>query len=642
VNTLGFRTLVLGVIASALVLATAMLGWLAYTTVYERILLGFDSKLLGISGTVGALTDGAAHADFQRPHVLSRFAPGPAGSAWGWDTVRGTLVRVDLDRAAVVEHHPWPEEPRALLWLEAGERLLIQRADGALVDRSAPEAVLATAPAGESWVSDGERLYRWDGLQLFPEPIGLTVPPSAEESALEPGPTLEPSSTTVDASPTGEPVRLPEALSLLARDRLQGHWVGWSADTARLIAFDDTGRVLKSAVLSLGERTLAGLLAAGDQVWLASDELLRHDWTAESLNEDSEPGYYDPEHPFVAQHAPMYRSLRERVGLTFLYTEVYIGGDQIRYILDGSVGDSHSPPGYLDSVPDADIDALVRAQVEGTPFVSGIRQWEAWGLVKVSAAPILNPQGGIVALAGADVDIGVIRSKTRNALFAVLAVGALLLSISGLVSLWVAQSVTRPLRDIKNAALRIAAGQYGARLESAAAADDIGLLAGSLDRLSLRLREQAAASSASQSALLSGRLDEALRASLQRELPQPTRLRLPKIDGCVVLVRTPGPDETEADQALRAGMLRALVLQMLATGTVATESLLRNDPALQVVLDWTPSDSRLRWAARQPGLHIRGSDGSRWRLAPDEVQLAPDTAVCLANGEVLVERGSAS
>lgn len=630
-STLEFRSLVLAVIAGALVIATALLGWMAYDTVYARILAGFDRKLLGISGTVGALTDGDAHAAYQRPFVLEAFTAGPAGSAWAWDRTRAALVRVDLASAAALEEQVWPEPPQALVWLDAGERLLVQRADGALVDRQNPTEVLTTAVEPGHWLSDGTQLYRWDGVTLR----RWAMPPSAEPATAADGVTEAPADASVDLTP-------PRPLRLLARDRSAGHWVGFDPEARQLIAFDDTGRLLREAAVDPGEREVVGLAADGTAVHLAADELLRYDWQAQTLSEDQEPGYFDTTDPFYAAHVPMYRRLRERVGLTFLYTEVYIGGDQIRYVLDGSTGDSHSLPGYLDSVPEADIDAVVRAQVEGTPFVSGIRQWEAWGLVKVSAAPIRNRAGKVVALAGADVDIGVIRSKTRNALFAVLGVGALLLLLSGLVSLWVAQSITRPLRDIKNAALRIAAGQYGARLESTSA-DEIGRLAGSLDRLSLRLREHVEASSASQSALVSGRLDEALRAMLEQDAAHPYRLELPTSDGRLLLLwAEPAAAGDSGDLALRRGQLRVLAERMIAAGAANPEVLLEADPALSLVLAWTAAERRVHWCGRDRRLIALRADGARGRVASGSVVVPPDTLIHLDTGEVLVERGPLS
>lgn len=615
-STFGFRTLVLGVIAGALAVSTALLGWLAYATVYQQILSGFDRKLLGISGAVAALTDGDAHAEYQVPHRITRWVAAGPDMAWGWDAERGALVRVDLARSAVVEYRSWPDPPRSLLWLEPTARLWVQKGDGTLVDAADPATPLRDLEPGD-WVTDGIRLYRRDGVLLHPQPIVV-------EAGAEPAPELV-------------PIRLGAEVDLLAWDRFRGQWLGLDREAGELFGFSPGGELLERRTLALGEHVPVGLVATETGFLIAADEVLGVDPAAPEVIDAFEPGWFDEAHPFFARHAPMYRALRERVGLTFLYTEVYIGGDRIRYILDGSVGEDHSPPGFLDTVPDADIDALVRAQVEGTPFVSGIRQWEAWGLVKVSAAPIRNRQGEIVALAGADVDIGVIRSKTRNALFAVLGVGALLLMVSGLVSLWVAQSITRPLRDIKYAALTIAAGQYGARVKSTAA-DEIGRLAASLDRLSLRLLAQSEASSASQSALLCGRLDGALRAALGGEAEHPRAWWLGYTGGRLLFLdREEDADETA--RALRRGMLRVLARRIGAGGPPEPALLLGADPDLDLVLDWKPRERRLHWVARQRGLLAVHPDGSRHALPSGVVQIAADWQVVLDHGLLLLDRG---
>lgn len=614
-SSIDFRTQVLAVIASALVVATALLGWLAYATVYQQILSGFDRKLLGISGTVAGLTDGDGHAEYQRPHRLTRFVGADPGWAWGWDAERAALVRIDLARAAVVAYREWPEEPRALLWLSEGERLLVQQSDGSLVDAADPERVIDSTPRAEVWLSDGQRLY-------LREAAGLRPVPDPDEQAVEA--VLMP---------------LPSGISLLSFDPDSGQWLAWDSEAGALLRIEATGRIAERLNVDLGDHQPVGLVAGPEGALFAAEELLTVTWSSGGVSDDFEPGWYDESHPYFERHAPIYRSLRERVGLTFLYTEVYIGGDQIRYILDGTVGDDHSPPGYLDSVPDADIDAVVRAQVEGTPFVSGIRQWEAWGLVKVSAAPILNSSGRIVALAGADVDIGVIRSKTRNALFAVLGVGALLLSISALVSVWVAQSITRPLREIKYAAMRIAAGQYGARVPSTAT-DEIGRLAGSLDRLSLRLREQADSSSASQSVLLSGRLDGALGATLGNTQDHPRAWWVAHAGGRMLLIDDGGLVD-EVDRAERRGMLRALIRRLVATATLTPDAVLAADPALQLVLDWVPRERRASWAGRGRALLASRASGERQRLSPGSLTIAVDTQLLLDDGLLLVDRGDA-
>ena len=230
--------------------------------------------------------------------------------------------------------------------------------------------------------------------------------------------------------------------------------------------------------------------------------MLRYDLEQQALELIAEPGFYSEAHPFMAAHQAAYRKVREDAGLTFLYTEVFLGGDQIRYIVDGSLGDDHTQPGYLDTVPETSLEELIRAQNRGQAFVSDIRQWEQWGLIKVSGEPIRNRQGQVVAIAGADVDISVIRSKTRRALFSVLLVG--------LVSIRISNSLTQPVRRIKDAALRLAAGYFGGQLATGSN-DEIDQLAASLDRLSARVAAQKEQSKSYQHTLLQHRLQAALR-----------------------------------------------------------------------------------------------------------------------------------
>jgi hypothetical protein len=63
-------------------------------------------------------------------------------------------------------------------------------------------------------------------------------------------------------------------------------------------------------------------------------------------------------------------------------------------------------------------------------------------------------------MAGADVEITIIRQKTYAALLATLGAGAATLILAGLVSVRVARTLTAPLGRVREAALRIASGHY--------------------------------------------------------------------------------------------------------------------------------------------------------------------------------------
>lgn len=198
---------------------------------------------------------------------------------------------------------------------------------------------------------------------------------------------------------------------------------------------------------------------------------------------------FDAEAPYFTTHRDALRELRRQTGLTYLYTQVYLGGDRIYYLLDGTDGDDWTPPGSADTLPDSSIIGVRDAQTFGTLFVTDLLEWDNWGLIKAAYAPIRDREGNIVAMVGADVESTIIRTKTRRALFSVLLIGALTIAVSILVALKISRTLTRPIDEIRDAALGIAAGDRPTK-PLRASLREVDLLATTLDRLNRRLEEQ--------------------------------------------------------------------------------------------------------------------------------------------------------
>ncbi|HWS26842.1 MAG TPA: HAMP domain-containing protein [Xanthomonadales bacterium] len=485
--TFNFQTLILLTLTSVLIVATAIWGGLVYQSIYDIILRGFDQKLLALAGAAAEFTDGDGHAQYQRPHQLLALGSGPDGQLLGFDATRETLVVID------------PADGGAL---RVDDRALLQTLDSPGL--KPPRALAFDAASGTLALlsGDGLSLVSSDALPLAP-PQALAAP--ADGLLFVDGLLLIRSGQTLTLAGGDAPaLTLAEAVSTLANAPAPAAFVGMAASDAALVWFDRDGKLLRRLPLALGERANVGLAYVGATLYLASDALLRIDPDSGEIAEDFAPGYYSERDPYFARYAGPYQRTREAAGLTFLYTDVHLGSDQIRYVLDGSTGDEHSPPGTLDVVPEESVADVAQAQSKGQAFVSDIREWEEWGLIKVSAEPIYASNGQVVALAGADVDIGLIREKTRFALFSVIFVGAGLLLLAGSVSYRVSQGLVRPLRDIKDSALRIAAGYHGTRVAHDSN-DEIGQLAQSLNALSTRLAAQSRQSQAYQDALSNGR-----------------------------------------------------------------------------------------------------------------------------------------
>lgn len=487
--TFNFQTLILLTLTVVLTLATAIWGSIVYQSTYDIILRGFDQKLTALSVGAGEFTDGDGHAAYQRPRQIWALAAGRENQLWGFDAHVGAIVAIDpADGGALELARPKLSPVRSIAFDVAQDKVALLSSDGRTVHTTLDQSALLTAPPALSEPID--ELLFVDGILLARRGRALS--------------TFE----------TGTPLlTLDEEVSLLTT--APGSYVGLATSDSALVVFDSAGKLLKRVPLQPMTHTILGLAYVGDTLYAAADSLLRIDLATGVVAGDFEetPGFFSEKDPWYARYRPHYIKTGELAGLTFLYTEVYLGDDRLRYIIDGSVGDDHSPPGALDEVPPESISDVRLAQLTGQAFVSDIREWEEWGLIKVSAAPIYGSDGRVVALAGADVDIGVIRDKTRFALFAVIFVGATLLVLAGSVSYRVSQGMTRPLRDIKDSALRIAAGYHGTRVAHETG-DEIGRLAQSLNALSSRLGARARQSQSYQQALNSGREQVALQHAL--------------------------------------------------------------------------------------------------------------------------------
>lgn len=75
-------------------------------------------------------------------------------------------------------------------------------------------------------------------------------------------------------------------------------------------------------------------------------------------------------------------------------------------------------------------------------------------------APILNKKGDVVALVGADVNLSLVNRITRHARLVILGTTLLTILLVTLSVIFIANKITKPILQLKNAALALAAGEY--------------------------------------------------------------------------------------------------------------------------------------------------------------------------------------
>jgi signal transduction histidine kinase len=135
------------------------------------------------------------------------------------------------------------------------------------------------------------------------------------------------------------------------------------------------------------------------------------------------------------------------------------------------------------------IDKYFIARILAGESVADIRAFKfVKGDIIFAGAPIMGADGvatgGIVLIQSADV----FRERSAVMLFMLLIVSAISITLAIAVSWFLSGRLTNPIVEITNGAKRLAEGKYGQFIE-VRSADEIGELAGTLNTLSVRLRD---------------------------------------------------------------------------------------------------------------------------------------------------------
>jgi HAMP domain-containing protein len=167
---------------------------------------------------------------------------------------------------------------------------------------------------------------------------------------------------------------------------------------------------------------------------------------------------------YRAYTRPM-REIIRKADVTYLYSQVLPEeGTACRYVLDASEGDDHTTLGTEEPMTDADYRGARNVLTHGIVHIGQVIPTDNWGLLKSAYAPIYTRGGDIVGMAGADVNIDMIRKKTHAALFLVSLVGVAAMLLGVWLSLVIARRLTEPLDELREGALKLASGSFDHRI----------------------------------------------------------------------------------------------------------------------------------------------------------------------------------
>jgi len=155
--------------------------------------------------------------------------------------------------------------------------------------------------------------------------------------------------------------------------------------------------------------------------------------------------------------------IKVALNLTYHYTLNLLYGDEENntvYIFDVNEGNEYTPIGSYDFMDHEDLMGAEDVMLRDKSYIGDVKLWEKWGLLKVAYAGIKDKEGKVVAVAGTDIDITIIKEKTHKALIYSITIGLIALVLTVLASYYIAIKIIKPIEKLKTSALKIAAGKY--------------------------------------------------------------------------------------------------------------------------------------------------------------------------------------
>ncbi|MFX3681354.1 MAG: HAMP domain-containing protein [bacterium] len=427
------------------------IGWGLYGDLRRIILEGFDRQLTSPSVVVAAFVDPVDHqwlAEDRAVRALAYsenkdvfYALAESAGSTRLVTLMPATGRIAETEFSVMEgiidlaYEPIADrlvglsaDRGSLVWIDfqAGQKTEIPGSPTDILE-------IADAPGMEGvWVRRSDRLERWNlgSLQV------------AETRAI---PAVHQSCRLAGSAPKSEAVMLTNAdnrqlvwVTENSQEHLVQAWVG-ETDFPEEMGYDRKR-----------------------QRWVMAQERLRGvDPTAGAETGDQFLAAYGREDTdeYRRLMAPLIR-LHNRLGLSFLYTQIVEAPDRIIYVADSPESGTYSALRSTDVLPATEVAGITRLKAEGSLYFTGLQQWEQWGWLKSAFAPIFDENGKVVAMAGTDFNASVISHSTRQALLAVFLIGGLTLVVASGWSLVVSRWLRRPIEDLKAQALSVAAGDF--------------------------------------------------------------------------------------------------------------------------------------------------------------------------------------
>ena len=140
--------------------------------------------------------------------------------------------------------------------------------------------------------------------------------------------------------------------------------------------------------------------------------------------------------------------VRENAGLTYM-PSVIITDDlkSLVYVVDTAADEFHSLDGYVD--PTILEEGIIDSWTKNRPYISGVKFWEDYGLMKSSYFPVLDKNHKVRGLLATDINISIIQDKTFSAVQRVAYSGSITLLAGIILAFMIARRIVKPIQIMK-------------------------------------------------------------------------------------------------------------------------------------------------------------------------------------------------
>lgn len=444
-----FLGFVLSILLPLITIIVLFMAIFNYNSSYSSILDGFNKKLLAIAAVTSSFIEGEKHQSIAIPKEMSSFTYDENTSTLYAFSVESMLYRINIKKGAAINIDGFNKKKLSSYRIYD------------MTNHSSKKLLYAVTYNKEVLSLDLETKeikiikklnFLAEGIAYFKNILYLSSNASLYG--------LEANNTIHFLKKYDYPIK---SLSL-SNETLYGinskNNNLFSIDTRTLILEDDI-----APKFPLENGKIHHLAASKEYFYTGRSHLIMYERNSSKSIQDDFSRLYRDETSALYQHyiKPM-TEIKVALDLSYHYTFNLLYGDNENncfYIMDVNEGNEYTPIGSYDNMSTKDLTGAEDVILRNETYVSGIKLWEKWGLLKVAYAGIKNKSDQIVAVTGADIDVSIITKKTKEALVQSIFIGILALIIGLLASYYIAMKIIRPIETLKASALKIAAGNYG-------------------------------------------------------------------------------------------------------------------------------------------------------------------------------------